>query len=79
MYPADKKNPRGKLRYLYEAAPLALICETAGGSAFDGRQRILELKPKTIHERVPLFIGSSTMVEHAVRILAMASAPSEQS
>jgi len=58
MYPGDRKNPRGKLRVLYECAPLAFIAEEAGGLASDGERRILELVPTTLHERTPLFLGS---------------------
>ncbi len=60
-YPLDHRNPkdpRGKLRLLYEVAPMALIAENAGGRATDGRERILGLTPSELHERVPLFIGS---------------------
>lgn len=59
LYPGDFKNPRGKLRVLYEAAPLALIVEEAGGAACDGYRRILEIVPGTLHERTPLFLGSA--------------------
>jgi fructose-1,6-bisphosphatase I len=58
LYPGDRKNPSGKLRVLYEAAPLALIAEEAGGLASDGEKRILDLAPRELHERTPLFIGS---------------------
>jgi fructose-1,6-bisphosphatase I len=58
LYPGDRKNPRGKLRVLYEAAPLAFIAEEAGGFASDGTRRIMELSPTTLHERTPLFLGS---------------------
>jgi fructose-1,6-bisphosphatase I len=58
MYPGDTKSPRGKLRVLYEAAPLAFIAEQAGGAASDGGRPIMDLEPKTLHERTPLFIGS---------------------
>ena len=57
-YPADHKNPRGKLRLLYECAPLALICHQAGGYASDGTRDILDIQPETLHQRSPLFIGS---------------------
>ncbi len=70
MYPADDKNPRGKLRLLYEAAPLAMICEQAGGRASDGARRILEIQPAALHERTPLFIGTADYVEEAERFLA---------
>ncbi len=58
LYPADKSNPNGKLRLLYEANPLAFIVEQAGGYASDGRQRILDIVPTELHQRTPLFIGS---------------------
>ena len=68
-YPADKKNPQGKLRLLYEAAPMALLCEAAGGAASEGRGRILDLMPKSLHQRVPLYIGSRDDVAAAERFL----------
>lgn len=58
FYPGDRKNPHGKLRYLYEAAPLAFLAEQAGGAASDGVRRIMDIQPTTLHERTPLFIGS---------------------
>ena len=69
MYPLDYKQPdkpRGKLRLMCEASPLAFVAEQAGGAASDGRRRILEIEPQTLHERVPLFIGSKQDVESAV-------------
>jgi fructose-1,6-bisphosphatase I len=57
FYPADKKSKKGKLRLLYEAAPMAFIMEQAGGRASTGTERILDLIPTTIHERSPIFIG----------------------
>ena len=66
LYPTDYKNakkPKPKLRLLYEAAPLAFIAEQAGGKATTGNQRIMELTPKSLHERVPLVIGSRWEVE----------------
>jgi fructose-1,6-bisphosphatase I len=65
MYPADTKNPHGKLRLLYEAAPLAFIVEQAGGRASDGTQDILYVQPESLHQRVPLFIGSREDVDKA--------------
>lgn len=62
MYPSDNKNPNGKLRLVYEANPLALLAEQAGGRATDGKNRILNLKPENIHQRVPLFVGSKDNV-----------------
>ncbi len=73
MYPADKKDPakpHGKLRLLCEAAPLAFVCEQAGGAATDGSRRILDIKPEALHQRVPLFIGSKNDVEKATEILS---------
>ncbi len=58
LYPGDKNNPKGKLRLLYEANPLAFIIEHAGGAASDGVTPILRKKPESLHERTPLFIGS---------------------
>lgn len=58
MYPGEVERPKGKLRLLYEAAPLALIAERAGGRAYDDRGRILERVATELHERTPLFIGS---------------------
>jgi fructose-1,6-bisphosphatase I len=67
MYPATQKAPNGKLRLLYEANTLAMIVEQAGGMATDGTTRILDLKPTELHQRCPLFIGSKTMVEKAMK------------
>ncbi len=72
MYPADSQDPHkpnGKLRLLCEAAPLAFIAEQAGGTATDGRQRILDIRATDLHERVPLFIGCKADVEKATSIL----------
>jgi fructose-1,6-bisphosphatase I len=65
LYPADKKNPNGKLRLLYEASPLSLIAEKAGGLGSTGTERILDMQPKELHQRVPLVIGSREDVEKA--------------
>ena len=70
MYPADNKNPRGKLRLLYEAAPLGFIVEQAGGKASDGERPILDIEPTSLHDRVPLYIGSKEFVEEAEQFLA---------
>ncbi|EGG23287.1 D-fructose-1,6-bisphosphate 1-phosphohydrolase [Cavenderia fasciculata] len=58
MYPADSKSPQGKLRYLYEVAPLSLLMEQAGGKSTNGQQACLDLVPGNIHQRVPVFMGS---------------------
>ncbi|HEY2148914.1 MAG TPA: hypothetical protein VGH32_13315, partial [Pirellulales bacterium] len=57
LYPPTRDYPRGKLRLLYEANPIAFIAEQAGGVATDGARRILDIQPKEIHERTPLFVG----------------------
>lgn len=57
-YPSTRSNPDGKLRLLYECAPMAMIIEQAGGAASTGRKRILDIKPKEIHARTPVFLGS---------------------
>ena len=69
LYPADKKSPKGKLRLLYEAAPLAMVAEQAGGLATDGKSPILDVEPHALHQRVPLIIGSKQDVELATRLL----------
>ncbi|MGE3673986.1 MAG: hypothetical protein AB7K71_30215 [Polyangiaceae bacterium] len=63
VYPEDKKNPDGKLRLLYEAAPMAMIFEAAGGAASTGTERILDVMPGELHQRVPLVLGSKRDVE----------------
>lgn len=65
MYPGTTAKPEGKLRLVYEANPLAMLIEQAGGAATDGKQRILDIKPGKLHQRTPLFIGSKAMVEEA--------------
>jgi fructose-1,6-bisphosphatase I len=74
MYPGDSKSPRGKLRLLYEAAPLAFIAEQAGGSAIDGSKPILDIEPAELHQRTPLVIGSKDDVAFVERTLASAEA-----
>jgi fructose-1,6-bisphosphatase I len=68
IYPADTRNPAkpdGKLRLLYEAAPLAFLAQHAGGYASDGVGNILDIQPKGLHQRTPLFIGNRSLVEKA--------------
>ncbi len=67
-YPADTKDPKkphGKLRLLYECAPLSFIAEQAGGASSDGRQRIMDIQPQSLHQRTPIFIGNRELVEKA--------------
>lgn len=68
-YPADSKSPKGKLRLLYEANPMAYIFEAAGGAATDGTSRILDLLPTDTHERTPLVLGSREDVETFAKFL----------
>ena len=68
-YPSNQKAPRGKLRLLYEANPLAFIVEQAGGAATDGKCRILDISPDELHQRTPLFIGSKSDVDLVSRTL----------
>lgn len=69
-YPANQKSPKGKLRLMYEANPLAFIVEQAGGAAIDGNRRILDVPPTELHQRVPLYIGSKDEIELAKQVLA---------
>jgi fructose-1,6-bisphosphatase I len=71
-YPADSRDPAkpvGKLRLLYEAAPLAFLAEQAGGYASDGTRSILEIQPTALHQRTPLFVGNRDLVVLAEQYL----------
>lgn len=70
MYPADYTNPNGKLRLLYEACPTAMIVEHAGGEATNGSMPILDIEPRSLHQRTPLYIGSAEYVDLARRFVA---------
>ena len=63
MYPGKFNKPNGKLRLLYECNPFAYIVESAGGKATNGKERILDIEPKELHQRTPFYIGSSSMME----------------
>ena len=63
FYPSTSKSPNGKLRLLYECNPMAFLAERAGGKASDGFNRILDIKPSKLHQRVPFFCGNKDMVE----------------
>src|SRR5690606_15954046 len=65
IYPATQKDAKGKLRLIYECNALAFLVEQAGGRASDGRRRILEIAPESLHQRSPFFVGSVNMVEKA--------------
>ncbi|TMU54719.1 class 1 fructose-bisphosphatase [Flagellimonas algicola] len=70
MYPKSSKAHKGKLRLLYECNPMAFLAEEANGKASDGFQRIMEIQPTELHERVPFFCGSKKMVETAEEFMA---------
>ncbi|XP_029016781.1 fructose-1,6-bisphosphatase isozyme 2 [Betta splendens] len=63
MYPANEKSPKGKLRLLYECNPIAFLVEQAGGSATTGTQRVLDVQPEALHQRVPFVVGSTDDVD----------------
>jgi fructose-1,6-bisphosphatase I len=75
MYPADSRNPNGKLRLQYECNPMAFIVEQAGGRASNGKQRILDIKPEKLHQRCPIFIGSDEDVKIVEKFMAEAEVP----
>jgi fructose-1,6-bisphosphatase I len=77
LYPSnckDPKNPKPKLRLVYEANPLAFLVEAAGGKASTGTQRILDIQPQALHQRVPLIIGSTYDVDQYCQFVARAGA-----
>ncbi|MGR6860475.1 class 1 fructose-bisphosphatase [Aliivibrio salmonicida] len=69
LYPSTQAYPNGKLRLLYECNPMAMLIEQAGGKATDGEQRILDINPTELHQRVPFFVGSSNMVDKVQNFL----------
>ena len=69
IYPADKRNPNGKLRLMYECNPMSFIIEQAGGRAIDGSRRIMEIQPNDLHQRVPIYIGSKDAVDKVEEFL----------
>lgn len=71
MYPSYANAPNGKLRLLYECNPMAFLAEQAGGKASDGFNRILEIEPTELHQRVPFFCGSTEMVEKVEEFMRM--------
>lgn len=73
-YPGDKKNPNGKLRLLYEGAPMSFIMEQAGGLSTTGTQRVMEIKPELVHQRVPILMGSKNDIQEIIDAYAAAAA-----
>jgi len=74
LYPGDTRSPQGKLRLLYEGAPLAFVAEQAGGAATDGHRRIMDIEPTDLHQRTPLVIGSKADVDFATRAMSAEAA-----
>ena len=70
MYPSEVAKPEGKLRLLYEAAPMAFILEQAGGRASTGTQEVRDIVPTSLHQRVPIYAGSREFVDMAEEMLA---------
>ncbi|QTL39617.1 class 1 fructose-bisphosphatase [Xenorhabdus budapestensis] len=70
IYPSTASHPTGKLRLLYECNPIAFLAEQAGGKASDGVNRILDIVPSKLHQRVPFFVGTKSMVEKAESFMA---------
>ena len=62
MYPSTSSLPKGKLRLLYECNPMAFIVQQAGGRAINGKEDVLGLDPKDLHQRTPMYIGSTDLV-----------------
>ncbi len=73
LYPPTSDHPEGKLRLLYEANPIAMIVEQAGGLALDGHRRVLDIEPKSIHQRTPLIMGSPCEMEYFQELLDKAA------
>ena len=69
FYPADSGNKMGKLRLQYECNPMSFLVEHAGGTSSDGEKSVLEIEPKELHQRVPIFVGSKNMVAELLTFL----------
>ena len=69
LYPPTAKNPKGKLRLLYECNPIAFICEQAGGLAINGEKNILDIQPKELHQRIPFYCGSEEMIQQLQKFI----------
>merc|ERR1739838_1088465 len=65
-YPSDTRNPNGKLRLLYEGAPMSYIMEQAGGLSTTGKKRVMEIEPEIVHQRVPIIMGSKNDVQEII-------------
>jgi fructose-1,6-bisphosphatase I len=71
-YPGDTKNPNGKLRLLYEGAPMSFIMEQAGGISTTGKERVMEISPEFVHQRVPIIMGSKNDIQEVIDAYAAA-------
>ena len=69
MYPPTEKTPKGKLRLMYEANPMSMLIEQAGGKSFSGLNRTLEIQPRELHERTSVILGSAGEVEKVQEFL----------
>ena len=76
LYPPTEDSPQGKLRLLYEANPMAFLVEQAGGKALDGQQRVLDMQPRSIHQRIPFAIGSAVEMAEFERVVRAAEVES---
>ena len=65
-YPGDFKNPNGKLRLLFEAAPISFIMEQAGGQSSTGMERVMEIQPQIVHQTVPVLMGSNKAIQEVI-------------
>lgn len=81
IYPADQREgyAHGRLRLIYEANPIALLVEEAGGAASTGRERILDIKPRSLHQRMPIVVGSRAEVDYVDRLYTHPHAHGERS
>jgi fructose-1,6-bisphosphatase I len=76
-YPGDAKNPNGKLRLVYEGAPMSFILEQAGGKSTTGSQRVMDISPSAVHQRVPVFLGSPDDIDEVVKVYEKAGIKSD--
>ena len=67
IYPKTEKNPNGKIRLMFESNPISLIIKAAGGAASNGKQDILEVKPDTIHQKTPIYVGTKELVNDLIK------------
>lgn len=74
-YPGDKKAPNGKLRLLYECNPISFLIEQAGGKSTTGHGRVMEVVPTALHQRVPIFCGSTEDVQEIEELYKKAGGP----